>query len=504
MLLIYPPIAIPSEPPAGIAQLAGSLHTNNLPCTIVDCNIEGILYLLDQPQTNTDTWSKRAWKNKDKNLESLRSDDLYSHPARYAKAVSEINRLLENKGKVFNINLSLANYQDPKLSPIKSDDLLGVAKNYHDNIFFPYFSKRLGKLISDNTFASVGLSLNYLSQALTCLSMIGFIKTNFPTISIILGGGLITSWASNPNWRNPFAEMVDLIVEGPGEKPLLRYFKKNTDNQGLPDYSSMPHKKYLSPGPILPYAASSGCYWNKCSFCPEKAEKNPYRRTDSKRVIEELSLLAQQTKPILIHFLDNALAPRLLKAIVESDFSLPWYGFARVSPQLTRSAFCNRLHDSGCRLLKLGIESGDQTVLDAMGKGIDLKMVSKTLKTLHESNISTYVYLLFGTPFESLTEARATLNFVVDHHKEITFLNLAIFNMPVCSEEVTEVKHETFYQGDLSLYTDFDHPRGWNRQDIRRFLDQEFKRHPKVAEILRHDPPTFTSNHAPFFRSKHI
>ena len=60
-----------------------------------------------------------------------------------------------------------------------------------------------------------------------------------------------------------------------------------------------------------------------------------------------------------------------------------------------------------------------------------------------------------------------------------------------------ETKH--FYEGDLSLYTDFDHPKGWSRSFIRQFLDKEFKRHPALAPILRRDPPVFTSNHAPFF-----
>ena len=55
-----------------------------------------------------------------------------------------------------------------------------------------------------------------------------------------------------------------------------------------------------------------------------------------------------------------------------------------------------------------------------------------------------------------------------------------------------------FYEGDLSLYTDFVHPAGWDRKSVRAFLDREFRRHPSIAPILRRDPPFFTSNHAPF------
>jgi len=150
-------------------------------------------------------------------------------------------------------------------------------------------------------------------------------------------------------------------------------------------------------------------------------------------------------------------------------------------------------------MLKLGLESGDQRVLDSMQKGVNLEGVSSALKNLKEAGIAAYIYLLFGTPQEGLIEARRTLEFVVKHHDGIGFLNLAIFNMPIYGPEAKKMETKTFYEGDLSLYTSFDHPKGWSRQLIRQFLDKEFKRHPAIAPILKRDPPVFTSNHAPFF-----
>ncbi len=70
---------------------------------------------------------------------------------------------------------------------------------------------------------------------------------------------------------------------------------------------------------------------------------------------------------------------------------------------------------------------------------------------------------------------------------------------PINSKEKESLEISSFYGGDLSLYTDFRHPLGWNRKDVRRFLDQEFRRQPEIASILRRDPAIFTSNHAAFF-----
>jgi hypothetical protein len=138
-------------------------------------------------------------------------------------------------------------------------------------------------------------------------------------------------------------------------------------------------------------------------------------------------------------------------------------------------------------------------VLDSTQKGINLEEASLVLKNLKKAGIATYVYLLLGTPPEGQTEARRTLEFVVKHHDSIGFLNLAIFNMPIDAPEAQHMKTKSFYEGDLSLYANFDHPKGWSRLLIRQFLDKELKRHPAIASILRKDPPVFTSNHAPFF-----
>jgi hypothetical protein len=151
-------------------------------------------------------------------------------------------------------------------------------------------------------------------------------------------------------------------------------------------------------------------------------------------------------------------------------------------------------------MLKIGLESGDQGVLDAEQKGVDLNLAALALQSLKDADIATYIYLLFGTPSESLTQARATLEFTVRHAGAINFVNLALFNLPINGQQARQLQTEMHYEGDLSLYAGFHHPHGWNRGDVRQFLDREFKRHPVIRPILRRDPPLFTSNHAPFFR----
>lgn len=499
MLLIFPPAAKACEPPAGIARLAASQQAHGISCRLLDANLEGQLWLLGQLPVADDTWSRRAVKNHIANISALRNSATYHTPDRYRSSVSDLNRLLTISAVEQGITVSLGDYQHNSLSPLRSVDLIAAAELMEANPFFPYFEKRLPELLDG--INTVGFSLNYLSQALCCFAMIGYLKKKFPHLRIVMGGGLVTSWMRRPGWSNPFGGLVDDMFDGAGEEGLLSLsgIPVSQNLPVLPDYSGLPLSDYLSPGLILPYSAAAGCYWNRCSFCPEKAEGNQYHPIPVSQTLSELQQLTEHYNPALIHLLDNAVSPALLRGMTEKSPNASWYGFARVDDQLAEPDFCRALKRSGCVMLKLGLESGDQAVLERMGKGIRLETVSKALTSLRQAGIAVYCYLLFGTPGETEPAAQKTLEFVVRHSDAIRFLNLAVFNMPLCSDEAEEYGTGLFYEGDLSLYTAFQHPGGWERAQVRRFLESRFKRHPAVAAIIRNDPPQFSSNHAPFF-----
>ncbi len=500
VVLIFPPVAKPSEPPAGIAVLSGALAAYNVAHTLLDANLEGMLSLLKKPFTPADTWTRRAFRNLSRNLSSLKRWQTYQNVDTYKRAVLDINHLLTIAGGD-RMRISLADYADTRLSPVKSDDLLYAAEHPAENPFYAYFSKRLGQIIKRDKTTVVGFSLNYLSQALTTFAMIGMLKQEFPDVTIVLGGSLVTSWLQGNQRQGLFQGLVDHCVSGPGEYQLLALLQKNPlpKMYFTPRYDSLPIQDYLAPGLVLPYRCSLGCYWGRCSFCPESVEGIPYAPIPPATAATELCTLVAQMKPALIHLVDNAVSPALMQALCDKPPGAAWYGFARITEHLTDPGFCMALRQSGCVMLKLGLESGNQGVLDALHKGIDLETASMALQNLKKAGIATYVYLLFGTPAETHTSARHTLAFVAEHAEEIGFMNVAIFNLPINSPENADLETTGFYEGDLSLYTDFRHPQGWDRRLVREFLDMEFRRNQAIRPILRRHPPLFTSNHAPFF-----
>jgi hypothetical protein len=500
VVLIHPPVVKPSEPPAGVARLAGALRQHGVQCAVIDANIEGLHALLDRGCMAEDTWSRRAFRHLGRHRSALRSPDTYRRPDVYRRAVADTGRLLALTGRDAGIDVGWGDYRDRELSPVRSADLRQSALHPERNPFFEYFRSVLLPRIIALEPAVAGISINYLSQALCAFALIGMLRRACPDMRIWVGGGLITSWMRRPGWVGGWGDLVDRIVSGSGEAPLLAEFRPGAPVRGYdPDYSDLIANPYISPGFILPFSASEGCWWRRCAFCPERAERRPFRSLPVGDVIAGLHRLTAQTRPSLIHLLDNAVSPALLKALAQHPPGAPWYGFVRAGAPLDDLDFCRRLSAGGCVMLKIGLESGCQTVLDHLDKGVRLETAARVLHNLRQAGIAAYVYLLFGTPAEDEAAARRTLRFVVEHGDAIDFLNLAVFNLPLGSPEGDALPLREFYDGDLALYRDFDHPAGWDRTAVRRFLDKTFKKHPAIQAILRRDPPIFTSNHAAFF-----
>lgn len=504
VLLVHPPVAKPSEPPAGVARLSGALWEHSVAHEVLDLNLECLLALLCSSPNGSDTWTRRALRSRERNLHALRTWDGYRSVDRYRRSVNDLRRLLNINGVFAGGYLSFSDYQHPYLSPLRSNDLIRAAEDYETNPFYPFFSRRIITALEETGADVVGFSLNYLSQALCTFAMIGFIRNIRPRVRIVIGGGLVTSWIRGRVWKDQFLGLIDEAVSGAGEYQLLSILgvSANQDRLYPPSFHCLPMDQYLAPGPVLPYSSSAGCYWGQCTFCPERAEGTTYRQISKAVVTEELRSLTADISATLLHLTDNAISPSILETICSHPPGPPWYGFVRLTHHLADPEFCRMLRDSGCIMLKLGLESGSQAVLDSTCKGNNLAESSRILRSLKTAGIDTYVYLLFGTPAETESEARKTLEFVVEHGPYIDYLNMAMFNLPIHSPYSSMLDTKGFYDGDLALYIDFVHPHGWDRKLVRQFLEKVFKRHPAVRSILNRHPVGFGSNHAPFFSLK--
>jgi hypothetical protein len=529
LLLIHPPAAKPAEPPLGVAVLLAELRSRGIPAAAIDANIDAYLFLLEEGRLagsaagEAATALRRSVRNVSRSLAFLRSPEAAASFPRYVSAVRHVDGALAAwKGTDGDERLSLGDYVHGALSPFSPADLERVASGKATTLFRPYFLESLLPRVAARSPGLIGLSVNYRHQVLPAFELAGMLKRAFPAATIVGGGGMFSCWEEAVRENGLRLPAFDRVVFGPGEVTLARLAAgEDPDDDATPaeggtarfapDYDSFRLRDYLSPVPVLPVTASRGCYWHRCRFCPEAASPTQsYRSADPASFPGLLRSLSERHGVFHFHLTDNAVPVPVLEALAGSPGTmagLAWHGFVRFERALREDGLLRGLADAGCRMLQLGLESGSQRVLDRMGKGTRLEDASDILRKLARAGIATYVYVMLGTPGEAEEDGEATLRFLEDHAGAISFLNLAIMNLPRASgflesPERFGIRAAELFSKDeepLGLYRTFETETGWGRADARRFRSRRLLASPEIRRIAQRTPPLFTSNHAFLF-----
>ena len=264
MLLVNPPGVRICEPPPALLCLGRFFEENGVPYRILDAGIEGTLDILEgagalssSAAGEGDTWTRRAVRNVSRNLDLLRSAPGYSNTDRYARAVKDLQRALD-AGSPPGVRLGLANYEDEGFSAVSISGLINAARNFKDNPFYPYWHRKIPEIFAEAEWKTVGISLNFLSQAVNAFALLGFLKEFAPGTECLLGGGLVTSWIRGKGLSGEFNfnGFIDGLLPGRGEEALAGWL--NTRPSGPagttpPLWEQVPWDDYLAPERILPW-----------------------------------------------------------------------------------------------------------------------------------------------------------------------------------------------------------------------------------------------------------
>ncbi len=506
LVLIHPPVSLPCEPPPGLALLAGRLRAAGARVEVMDASVEALHWMVASVPEDaaSDTTGRRALRHRERALRQLRHDEGYRDLDRHRSAVDSLRRVLALASAGSGARVDLGDFQDDTLSPFFHEHLLEAA-GVPERWPLSRYLRDLARRVADLAPRAVGISINYLHQALPSLALAGALREACDGVQVLAGGGLITCWRGrlDPSALRP---AVDRLVFGDGTEALLRVLGLTEEPRAveaaLPDFSWARWERYLAPGRVATLTTSEGCFWGRCRYCPEaELRRRPalHHGAALARVMEEVR---QETGAALLHLTDSAVPPASLELLAGEARPGRWYGFTRFDPRLTDPDFCRRLRHSGCVLLQLGLESASPRVLRRLNKGINLRQASAALRALSAAGVAVYLYVMFGTPGEDQEDARRTMRFVAEHAPHVSCLNTALLNLPLTSPVEEDLARRP-YPGapDLSLYEEFSPAEGWDRREARAFLEREFTRHADIAPILRRTPAVFGANHAPFMES---
>ena len=359
----------------------------------------------------------------------------------------------------------------------------------------------------------VAVSLTFQQQAPAAFRLARLLGERLPSARRALGGPLVACWlaAGFRLDRAPFTAFDERSAGTDADLDRLARASAAPGDGPLtvpPDEASW--GDYLVPSPVVPAALGRGCYWRRCTFCPDHLHP-PHAACAADGLERWLRETAARFGPTgaMLHLTDSALPPghllRLARAIREERLPLRWHGFVRVEPELADPAFARELAEGGCAMLQLGVETAAPRLCELLGKGVDPELVRRALRSTAAAGIRNHVYLLFGLPTETDEEREATLAFVEAEAASIHAVNPALLNLPKGSPmhrrperygitELVPFGTET----DLSLYDDFRCGASHPRPEARRWMGRRLFKSAALQAIQGRLRQPFKANHLCF------
>ncbi len=370
---------------------------------------------------------------------------------------------------------------------------------YYEETFLPFLEKEKPDLI--------GLSVTYSSQALQMFALAHLIRKRLPGIHICAGGAFLSRVVLNMK-REKFKtlfEYLDSAIVYEGETALynlVSYLKEKNpgkpfstrnvllynrekdavtlppgdvrvedpDQTPPPDYDGFPLELYLSPKPILPYAPTRGCYWNKCAFCHYGATKERtagYREGSVQKIMDDLEFLADRYHVDHFAFSVDIMSPTLARGIADEMIkrNLPyrWNTDIRFEESFT-DELCIRLKEGGCEAVAVGLESGSGRILQLIQKGINTRTAERVIRNFSDAGICVQVMTFLNFPTETAEEAVETIHFISRNTESISLFTMGDYELLYGSKvfqnpEKYGIKRVFFPKGDdfkiLCLYEEY-------------------------------------------------
>jgi radical SAM superfamily enzyme YgiQ (UPF0313 family) len=206
---------------------------------------------------------------------------------------------------------------------------------------------------------------------------------------------------------------------GVAAKPL-----RDLDDTPIPDFTDFPWDRY--PVRIVPVMTGRGCQWDKCLFCSDviSASGRTFRTRSVTSVLLEMQEQARRHETTNFLFLDLKLNswPGMIRGIAKDlgryVQGAEWIGTVHVDQRPDNGLARADLElavNSGMRRVSFGLESGSQTLLDAMHKGSSVERNSQFIHDAHAAGLSVRCTMFKGFPGETARDMELTADFLERH-----------------------------------------------------------------------------------------
>lgn len=426
ILLALLPFWTPQVPPSGISCLKSFLQPRGFEVKTLDVNVEGKLREIYDKYF--DTLRKFISETKRGNFYNIGHDVMQNHMMAYLNYTDEKEYIELVKILIF------------KTFFFQTEDQQVRRLNQIVGEFYSWLEKYFLDLLAKEKPSVLGLSV-FKGTLPASMFVFKLARETFPHIKTVMGGAVFsqTLGFGTPNFTaflEKTRDFIDKIIIGEGEVLFLKllqgqfpesqrvYTQKDINDKVLdlstvqvPDFSGLNLRFY----PSLASYTSRSCPY-QCSFCTETVYWGKYRKKNVKQVAEELSELYNRHRFQLFLMCDSLLNPvltELAHELINREVSIYWDGYVRIDAATSNPDNAYLWRRGGLYRARLGVESGSQQVLEAMGKKISLQQIKNSISNLANAGIKTTTYWVIGHPGETEENFQETLDLIEELKDDI-------------------------------------------------------------------------------------
>lgn len=220
---------------------------------------------------------------------------------------------------------------------------------------------------------------------------------------------LAEEWASGGGYAN----IAGLVYRENGvvRQNPPRIIKSNLAKLPLPAWHLFPSSD------ILPLQGERGCPFT-CVFCSHNMGKK-IRSRPPEHIVEEIEYDIERFKPKFIAFNDETFGlngkktVELLHLMIERGLGKKVRFGAQTRVDLVDGNFYRLMKEAGFWSVSFGIESGNQEVLNAIGKNITLSMAEDAIKLARKAGLKVLCFFILGNPNETVKSINDTIKFAI-------------------------------------------------------------------------------------------
>ena len=273
------------------------------------------------------------------------------------------------------------------------------------------------------------------------------------------------------------------VIHNP-DYPLI----DNLDELPIPDRTMLPENvDYFNPiVKRIPYTTmftSRGCP-GQCIFCSSPTfYGRAIRFRSAESVLKEIKVAVDMGYREIffrdeIFTISKKRVMAICQGIIDRRLDVTWICSARigsVDEQMMRI-----MKKAGCHMIRLGVETGNQELLDNIKKGITLEQTREVFRLAHDIGLDTHAHMMIGVPGETQKTLERTIKFTKELDPTIVTFGIMtpypgtpIFNS--IRAEHPDIGDGT--QSDISHL----HTRSFYNQYFTELTEAELSRHIRNA-----------------------